>query len=175
MPDFGERWKALEREPVGGGGQARVYRVRDAQTEAVCAAKVLNAPKCDATSARWKRIEAEIEVAKTFDHCNVIRVLDAGHTSGSGYPFYVMPFYKNGSLAFETWRSSGPIMLLQRFAEICDGVAHVHSKEAIHHRIQGHPCVLDVVASVALLDVFFGHDILRHTLMLPPITVPLFT
>jgi hypothetical protein len=36
---------------------------------------------------RWKRLEEEIEVPKSFNHPYVIRVIDSGYTKGSGYPF----------------------------------------------------------------------------------------
>src|SRR5260370_4246444 len=134
MPDFGSRWKLVEKNPLGGGGQGNAFLVSDIQdpTGPRCAAKVLKGAQLTDQSPRWKRLEEEIEISKSFNHPNVIRVIDSDHTEGSGYPFFVMPFYSDGSLKDGRAQVTSPVVLFNLFADICDGLAHVHSKSVIH-------------------------------------------
>ena len=149
MPDFGSRWKLVQKESIGKGGQGNAYLVSDAQSpdSPKYVAKVLNG-KHDSESPRWKRLEEEIEVSKTFDHPNVVRAIDAGHTSGSGYPFFVMPFYSDGSLQGARTRSTPPGTIFNLFAGICDGVAHIHKKGVVHRDIKPANIFLDAGRAV---------------------------
>src|ERR1039457_6379583 len=98
MPDLGLRWQLVEKKPLGEGGQGNAFLVSDAQEPiGRYVAKVLKGANLTAQSPRWKRLEGEIEVSRSFDHPNVIRVIDFGHTQGSGYPYFVMPYYSGGS------------------------------------------------------------------------------
>jgi serine/threonine protein kinase len=81
-------------------------------------------------------LEEEIEISKSFSHPNVIRVIDSGHTTTSGYPFFVMPQYLDGSLQQVKPQLKPPLALFTLFADVCDGVAHVHSKGVVHRDIK---------------------------------------
>src|SRR5277367_5322955 len=100
MPNLGSRWAVLEKEPIGEGGQGNVFVVSDTEQSDGnrYVAKVLKGAKLTDQSPRWKRLEEEIEVCKSFRHPNAITVVDSGRTLGSGYPFFVMPLYSGGSL-----------------------------------------------------------------------------
>jgi len=138
MPDFGERWKLLTDPVIGKGGQGKVFPVSDARHPdgPRCAAKVLSAERATAESQRWKRLEDEIEISKNFNHPNVIRVIDSGYTGGSGYPFFVMPIYSGGSLQQARTQFDSPATIFNLFADICDGVAHIHTKNVVHRDIK---------------------------------------
>jgi serine/threonine protein kinase len=146
MPDFGPRWLLAQKEPLGKGGQGHAFLVSDAQepngTQYV--AKVLSGPSLSDQSPRWKRMEEEVEVCRSFDHPNVVRLIDAGHTQNSRYPYFVMPFYTRGSLKDSGAPfGSAPIEILGFFASICDGVAHAHSKSIIHRDLKPANIFLD--------------------------------
>jgi serine/threonine protein kinase len=153
MPDFGSRWKLLEKEPLGEGGQGNTFLVSDAQEPDGhrYVAKVLKGAKLTDQSPRWKRLEEEIDVCKSFNQPNVIRVIDSGHTQGIGYPYFVMPFYSGGSLQKGRTQFVSPVEVLSLFAEICDGLSYVHSKGIVHRDIKpaniflegSHPVVGD--------------------------------
>ncbi len=145
MPDFGSRWKHTSKEPEGRGGQATVFHVEDLENPGGQrhVAKVLNGANLTPDSPRWKRIEEEIHISKSFDHPNVVCVVDSGRTINSGYPYFVMPYYSNGSLEKRKLDTSSPGTLFRLFATICDGVAHIHSKGVIHRDLKPANIFLD--------------------------------
>lgn len=118
MPDLGSRWQLVSKEPLGKGGQGNAFRVRDTQGPAdnEYVAKVLKGAKLTEQSPRWKRLEEEIEVSRSFNHPNVVHVIDSGHTAGSGYPYYVMPFYSGLSLREYRSRLRSPLDVFTLFA-----------------------------------------------------------
>lgn len=136
MPDFGPRWLLRQKDPLGKGGQGHAYPVSEAQNpnSQSYVAKLLNGPKLTDQSPRWKRLEQEIDVCRSFDHPHVVRVVDSGHTQHSRYPYFVMPFYSGGSLQEGRGRFQSPLGIFRLFADICDGLAYVHTKGVVHSR-----------------------------------------
>lgn len=153
MPHLGPRWVVVEKEPLGRGGQGQAYLVSDAQNPdgERHVAKILNGARLTEQSPRWKRLEEEIEVCRSFNHPRVVRVVDSGHTQQAGYPYFVMPYYAGGSLQESRAQFSSPLAVLALFAEICDGVAYVHERGIAHRDLKpanifldaGHPVVGD--------------------------------
>lgn len=136
MPNFGARWKVVDKMPIGKGGQSHAYLVSDASetTNKQYIAKVLNGAD---DPVRRQRLESEIQKCKEFDHPNVVQFIDSGHTENSNYPFLVLPFYEHRSLAeYRQKLPTDPAEILKFFAKICDGVAHVHSKGIVHRDIK---------------------------------------
>lgn len=90
MPDFGPRWPLVKKDRLGKGGQGHAYLVSDAQDpeRREHVAKVLSGAHLTGQSPRWKRIEEEIEVCRSFNHPNVVRLIDSGHTRNSQYPYF---------------------------------------------------------------------------------------
>ena len=151
MPDFGPRWKYLGEPPIGKGGHSQVYPVSDSENPEGPrrAAKILNKGKLTAESQEWKRLEAEIEISKTFDHPNVIRVIDSGYTAGSGYPFFVMPLYSGGSLQEARIQFGSPAKVFSLFSDICEGVAYIHGKGVLHRDIKPANVFVDAGHGIA--------------------------
>ncbi len=98
MPEFNDPWRLKEKKPLGKGGQGSAYLVEHGDSKEIAVAKVLSGNH-QPESPRWKRIEEEIQVSRSFDHPHVIRVLDSGHTKGKGFPYYVMP-----SFGLQKWK-----------------------------------------------------------------------
>jgi len=144
MPDFGPRWILVERVPIGSGGQSKAYLVSDIADPSIrCVAKVLNGAALTDQSPRWKRLEEEIAISKSFDHPNVVRVIDSGNTRQSGYPFFVMPFYSDRSLQDNKKKFTSPAEVFKIFLDVCEGTAYIHGKSVVHRDLKPANIFLD--------------------------------
>ena len=84
---------SVERE-IGRGGYATVYLARDLRHQRNVAVKVLNIALASGTVL--ERFQAEIEVAASLAHPNIVPVFDSGIAGDT--LFYVMPLIEGESL-----------------------------------------------------------------------------
>jgi serine/threonine protein kinase len=159
----------VTKERLDEGGQGYAYRVRDTQDPdgKEYVAKVLKGNLTE-QSPRWKRLEEEIEVSKSFDHPNVVHVIDSGHTGGSGYPYYVMPFYSGRSLREYIPKLRSPLDVFTLFAGICDGVAYIQSRSIVHWDLKPENIFVDAKSGAPIIGDFglcfrFGAKSLTET------------
>jgi serine/threonine protein kinase len=133
---YGKRWEVVDDRPLGEGGQAQTYLVRDLQgdPEARFALKRLK------NVNRVERFEVEIEAVKSLNHPHVLLLVDYSlRVDGTREkPYMVTEYCAGGSLASGdcTRWSKEPAGTLELFAEICDGVgaAHLRKEGPIVHR-----------------------------------------
>jgi len=132
MPDFGPRWRNPKR--LQPGGQAQTFLVEDAESpeSRLCVAKILNNPRED----RKSRFLREVEVTASFDHPNVVRSLGSGLTAKSKFPYFVMPYYKRGTLEANYTQLGSSLNRIRLFRAICEGVFYAHSKLLIHRDLK---------------------------------------
>jgi serine/threonine protein kinase len=138
VPDFGSRWKVVDKARIGAGGQGNTFLVTDTTdtSNVQFVAKVLKGADLTKDSPRWKRLEEEIEALRTCDHPNIVKVIDSGYTRGTKYPFFVMPLLSPGSLQNNTSLFDTPFSKLTAFLQICEGVGHMHQRKIIHRDIK---------------------------------------
>jgi serine/threonine protein kinase len=132
---YGNRWEVVEARPLGEGGQAQTYLVRDrngdpAERYALKRLKNVN---------RIERFELEIEAVKTLTHPHVLALVDYSLSLENGAkPYMVTEYCAGGNLASgdSTRWAEDPIGTLELFADVCDGVGAAHHREggAIVHR-----------------------------------------
>lgn len=133
---FGDRWELLSDRPLGEGGQAQTFLVRDRINgdDSKFALKRLK------NVNRVERFEHEIAAVQSLSHPNLLSVVDFSlRVDGKrDKPYMVSEFCAGGSLAgidSSRWRKDISATL-NLFAEICDGVgaAHKRPEGAIVHR-----------------------------------------
>lgn len=126
---YGDRWENAG--SIGEGGQARIYAVvdRTGEQDQLLVLKELK------NLERVKYFEREIEVIRSLIHPNVVRLLDFDLEGPR--PYLVSEYCIGGSLdkAKPFW-SDSPLSALDLFEEICEGVAHAHSKGIIHRDLK---------------------------------------
>lgn len=120
---------------IGSGGMGLVYKARHCQSHDYVALKVLRADLLlDPTNvARFKN---EAEVAKNFDHPNLVKMQSYG-VSQFGQPYLVME-YLDGVRMADILQERGlelPVFL-NIFMQICSGLAYAHEHGLIHRDLK---------------------------------------
>ncbi len=123
-------------EVIGAGGMSLVFKAEHLLLNRTVAVKMLHAYlRSDDVSV--KRFQQEAKTCASFDHPNVVPILDFGVTR-TGQPFLVMKYLDGISLARMLrqrhrlpWREAVPI-----FIQCCDGLEAAHAAGIIHRDIK---------------------------------------
>ncbi|HSQ61952.1 MAG TPA: serine/threonine-protein kinase [Polyangiaceae bacterium] len=131
---FAGRYEILRM--LGEGGMARVYKALDPRTGKHVAIKVIEGPA--ARTATWaERLLREVELLRSIDHPNVVKVTDGGRRE-DGSPFLVMEYLEGETLG-ELMRRNVILPVdaaLAVVAQIAAGLAASHSVGIIHRDIK---------------------------------------
>ncbi len=122
-------------EPIGGGGMGEVYKAEQRQPIRRMVAIKLIKLGFD-TREIIARFESERQALARMDHPNVARVLDAG-TTEAGRPYFVMEYVPG--VPITDFADENKLTIRQRlelFAQVCDAIAHAHTKSLIHRDIK---------------------------------------
>lgn len=138
------------------GGQGVVYEARDVETGRRVALKTIHASAL-ASEQKRARFEREITLTAGLDHPAVVTLYQSGRAA-DGQLYFAMEYVDGQDLAVVI-REEGPAQTesvvharLELFLEICDGIAHAHSRGVVHRDLkpsniridpQGHPHILD--------------------------------
>lgn len=142
---------------LGRGGMGSVYLVKDLQTEADFALKLLNIHSSESSA---RRFEIEAKAANRLDHPNLIKVHDSGLTE-SGQPFFVMEYVPGMTLA-DHLKTRGRLSLthaLNIFIQVGFALAYAHENGLIHRDLKPGNIMLientagSLCSSVKLVDL----------------------
>ncbi len=124
----------------GSGGLGVVYRARDTYLDKIVAIKVLLSNHDSREMAKFQR---EAKVASSLNHPNLVTVLDFGVTS-KNRPYMVMEFVDGKTLEILIkQRERLPLdESLKIFLQICQGLAHVHSRGVLHRDLKPSNIIL---------------------------------
>src|SRR6266404_5721992 len=126
MSDFPPQWSRVKDPPEGGQGHTFVVCRSNASDKKPYVLKRLKNPK------RKDYFDREIQVCKSLDHPNVLKVIESGETP-KGKPYLITEYCDGGSLAHATVCST-PLVGLRLFQQIVSGVVRAHENEpAIFH------------------------------------------
>jgi hypothetical protein len=129
-----ERYQLEHR--LGHGGMATVYSAQDLKLDRQVAIKLLADNFAGDEEVR-KRFSREARLAARLDHPNVVQVFDVGEEDGR--PFIVMEHVEGGTLADRMSRRRRALPSgegLRLLGQLCDGLAHAHSKKLVHRDIK---------------------------------------
>jgi Protein kinase domain len=129
-----ERYELEHR--LGHGGMATVYLARDLKLDREVAIKLLADNYAGDDEVR-KRFSREARLAARLDHPNVVQVFDVGEEDDR--PYIVMEHVDGGTLADRLngrTRALARVESLRLLGQLCDGLAHAHSKKLIHRDIK---------------------------------------
>jgi non-specific serine/threonine protein kinase/serine/threonine-protein kinase len=124
-------------ELLGTGGMGEVYKAeRRTPMRQTVAVKVIK-PGFD-TREVIARFESERQALARMDHPHVAKVLDAG-TTEAGRPYFVMEYVAGDPIT--KFADDNKLTIRDRlllFSQVCDAIAHAHTKAIIHRDIKEH-------------------------------------
>jgi serine/threonine protein kinase len=126
---YGNRWEIVE--PLGQGGQAHTYLVKDLKGEG----NVLYALKRLIDTNRIDRFKREIETIRNLTHENILRLIDFDLDAEKPYLVSEYCAGKSLSQAEPFWHKS-PVKALGVFRQICEGMAYAHNQGVIHRDLK---------------------------------------
>lgn len=126
---YGKRWEIVKALPEG--GQAHIFLVIDKKGDGATH-YVLKRLK---NLKRIRRFKREIEAVQNLDHEHIVKFVDFNLETDK--PYLVTEYCLGGSLnqAKKFWRES-PLIALELFRQICEGVRYAHSKDIIHRDLK---------------------------------------
>jgi predicted permease len=117
-------------EEVGQGGMGTVYLARDVKHGRQVAIKVISPEAVSGVGA--DQFLKEIRNTARLEHPHILTLLDSGQAAG--YPYYVMPYIKGGSLRDLLQKKQR--LSVEEVVEIAKGIAaalrHAHDHRVVH-------------------------------------------
>lgn len=149
--ESGERYGDwITRERLGGGGGGEVWLCAHAQTGGLGAIKLLRGEASREDRARFMR---EMRALEHLQHPSIVRLLDSGFTQDA-WPWLVMEYVAGEDL--ERVLSRGEPLpyrtCLRIFAELADGLTHVHDSGFQHRDVKAANVILRADGSATLVD-----------------------
>lgn len=123
-------------ETLGDGGMGIVYKVRHCGAGTMLAMKVLRS-ELALDPVNVKRFRQEMKTSSLVNHANVVATYDSGFTD-DGAPYLVMEFV-DGYNVQQILEQEGYLDLdrfFHIFGQVCDALAHAHSKRIIHRDLK---------------------------------------
>src|SRR5258706_3651864 len=122
-------------EPLGEGGMGAVFKAEQTSpVKRIVAIKLIKAGFD--TAEVIARFESERQALARMNHANIARVLDAG-TGEQGRPYFVMEFVPGVPITqFADTHRLSIRARLKLFLQVCDAIAHAHSKSILHRDIK---------------------------------------
>lgn len=156
----GARYTLLRK--LGQGGLGTVWLARDENLRRYVAVKEITG-QMDSDDPALSHFRREAEITGRLEHPGIVPVHQFGTDEQTGRAFYAMRFLgkrtlQDALLEYHERREAGnddPMLrhrLLTAFVNVCQAVAHAHSRKVIHRDLKPENIALDSFGQVVLLD-----------------------
>lgn len=141
--------------PLGSGGMGEVWCARrsDGAHAGEAAIKLLHSPwRGEAARARFRR---EGELLARLAHPHIARLLDIGEAQLGGLPARYLVLELVDGERIDAWcdaRGLGEAARLRLFLQVCDAVAHAHTRLVVHRDLKPGNILVTPDGDVKLLD-----------------------
>ncbi|MFT3879519.1 MAG: serine/threonine-protein kinase [Gemmatales bacterium] len=139
-------------EPIGKGGQGRIYLGMHTSMQRRVAIKVLPADKAE-HQEQLQRFYREARSAAALDHPNIVKLFDVIEKGGT---HILVMEYVPGHTLQQLLTSQGPIPYphaIQFAIQIATGLQHAHEKGFIHRDIKPNNIMLSKERVIKILDL----------------------
>lgn len=150
-----ERYR--QKEKLGEGGMARVYRSYDRHLRRYVAMKILKVMDPQQSRSVVDRFKGEAQVTSQLQHPGITPVYDLGYFADDR-PFFTMKPFSGRTLKEVIQDSENPRSdwtlqkLLQVFIKICETVSYAHSQNVIHRDLKPSNIMVGEYGELAILD-----------------------
>lgn len=122
--------------PVGRGGMATVYLVRNIRTDQLYALKILNNDLLHIEEAKQRFVREATALSK-LSHPNLVTLYDFG-ASRDGQPYFVTDFLQGSSLykILQQEQRLAVNRACKLFLQICDAMEYAHLRGLIHRDLK---------------------------------------
>jgi len=138
---------------IGEGGQGAVYEAEQDQPRRMVALKLLR-PRLGGSTLE-RRFEREAQVLARLQHPGIATILDSGVVES---PYGPLPYFAleliRGRTLVDSCEARG-LSVAERvtlLAEVCDAVAHAHSKGVVHRDLKPSNVLVDEEGRARVLD-----------------------
>lgn len=140
--------------PVGGGGQAVVYKAVQESTGRKVAVKVI--PGGPFVSSRSRaRFDREVEILAALDHPNIVGIVDRGRTADGSF-FLVMGYVDGPCLdehaLYDLSQAGDVTPLLGLFAKLAAAIGAAHERGIVHRDLKPSNVRVDLRCEPHVLD-----------------------
>lgn len=138
-------------EKLGQGGMGQVYRAVDINNRENVAIKLLNEELLEDPANRH-RFRNEGRLLATFNHPNIVKVLEIGETEQQG--FIAMEYLGGGTLR-KLLKEKHPLPeknVFSLFRQITTGLGEIHRHQIIHRDLKTDNIMLDETGNLRIMD-----------------------
>ena len=140
---------------LGCGAMGRVFRARDRLSENADVALKFLLPSCARSSCSFRRFRKEAEVARKFDHPNLIKIHSIS-VSDTGDLFISMEYVDGVNLSSVIGQASATrsnfAQNMQILYDICQGMAYAHSQGILHRDLKADNVLLSKTGEAKVVD-----------------------
>ena len=121
--------------PLGEGGMGKVFKAFDPLMNRYVALKVM---KTDVPESEQRRFRLEARLCGSFNHTNLVRVLDVGTTREHGLFWFAMEFLEGRDItgAMEGGRTVPLHVLCEIFRQVLDALHYIHLRGIVHRDVK---------------------------------------
>ena len=154
------RYTLLRR--LGQGGIGTVWLARDENLQRYVAVKEITRSAADTETAQ-AHFRREAEITGKLEHPGIVPIYQFGMDDATGRQFYAMRFMGKRTLQdaiteYHERREAGnedqllKHRLLTAFVNVCQAVAHAHTRNVIHRDLKPENVAIDAFGQIVLLD-----------------------
>ena len=134
---------------IGEGGGAHVYLALQHSFGRQVAVKVLTASAAEQASFR-ERFLREAEVAKSLDHPNIVRVIDAGWHRDA--PYLIMEYLRGGDLNSNLATGLHMQSVVMAVKDVAAALDYAHGKGVVHRDVKPENILFNEQGAALLSD-----------------------
>ena len=152
--------------PVGEGSFGKVFQARQRYTGRACAMKFI--PKHGKNERELESLRSEIDIMKTLDHPNVIKMLDAFETKKE--IVVVMEFAQGVLFDVLTHDTKLPECEVREIAiQLIDALHYLHSNRVIHRDLKPENILIGADRCVKVCDFGLARSMSQQSLVMTSI------